>query len=149
RSQASTVPRREAFIGSTLSTRNTRSRTGAIASPTRDSDRPPPYISAVSTTVEPASMPARSAAISSPRRSGSSPMYLVHCRLAGSSSQPSRTTVGAQLVIGTRYVRGSAAVSWAHGTSAGVGHLQGLAHLVQGCGGDLVGALIAAGQHLI
>ena len=48
RTQAATVPRREALSGRTLLTRKTSSRRPAIASPTSSSTAPLPYISAVS-----------------------------------------------------------------------------------------------------
>lgn len=50
-----------------------------MVSPTNSSVAPSPYISAVSITVMPSSMPARSAAISAARRAGRSPMSQVPC----------------------------------------------------------------------
>src|SRR5947209_7489450 len=83
RSQATTVPRREALCGSTLLTRNTASRRPSIASPTSSSAPPSPYISAVSISVMPRSMPRRSAATSSARRARFSPMCQVPCPRVG------------------------------------------------------------------
>lgn len=55
RRQLCATPWAEALLGSTLLTRKTCSRIGAMASPTSFSDRPLPYISAVSTTCMPCS----------------------------------------------------------------------------------------------
>ena len=85
-SQAAAVPRFEAFSGSTLLTRNTSSRRPAMASPTSDSERPLPYISAVSMSVRPWSSPRRNAASSAARCSRRSPMFQVPCPSAGTRS---------------------------------------------------------------
>jgi hypothetical protein len=71
------VSRFEALLGSTLLTMKTSPRRPLIASPTTSSAPPLPYISAVSISVMPRSMPRRSALISSLRRHASSPIAQV------------------------------------------------------------------------
>src|SRR5882724_1952799 len=85
-SQAATVPRREAFPGITLLTMKASSRRPATASPTTSSAPPLAYISAVSISVIPRSMPSRSAVTSSLRRFALSPMVQVPCPSAGTVS---------------------------------------------------------------
>src|SRR3954470_16824341 len=85
---------REALEGRTLETRKTESRREAMAWPTRVSDLPLPYISAVSMRVMPKSRPRWRAAISSARREGLSPMRQVPWPSAGSFSPEGRVTVG-------------------------------------------------------
>ena len=81
RSQAATVPPREALLGRTLETRKTSSRRPAIASPTTSSASP--YISAVSMWVMPRSRPRRRAATAVGRCASS--MYQVPCPMTATS----------------------------------------------------------------
>ena len=76
-SHAPTRRERDAFCGYALVTRNNWSRRLPSAAQISVSAAPSPYISAVSTSVMPSSTPARSAAISSDRRSARSPIFQV------------------------------------------------------------------------
>ena len=82
-----TVPRRDAFSGSTFEARKTSSRRPAIASPTSSSTTPEPYISAVSSGSCPRSSPRRSAAIAAAR---SCSISQVPCPDHGDRAEPSR-----------------------------------------------------------
>src|SRR5258708_1356100 len=97
RSQAAIVPLRDAlcvaFSGKTFVTRNTPSRRPGMASPTSSSERPSPYISAVSMSVAPASRPRRSVAISSARSARWSPMFQAPRPKAGTCSPEGSATV--------------------------------------------------------
>src|SRR5687768_12897571 len=72
---------------------NAASRRPASASPISASARPSPYISAVSMSVRPRSMPRRSVASSSARAAGASPIFHVPMPSAGTRSPEGRETV--------------------------------------------------------
>jgi hypothetical protein len=88
------LPARDEFCGSTLLTINTSSRRPSMASATILSASPSPYNSAVSISVMPRSSPSFSAAISSSRRRGLSPMRHVPWPRRGTTSPPGSVSVG-------------------------------------------------------
>src|SRR5439155_446791 len=94
RSQAAIALLAPALCGYTLLTTTTRSRWPAIADPTTSSAPPSPYISAVSMSVIPRSMPRRSAAISPARSRLRSPIPHVPSPSAGTRAPSASVTFG-------------------------------------------------------
>ena len=117
RSQAVTVPRRVALLGSTLLTMNMPSRLPATASATICSAAPSAYISAVSIRVMPSSIPACRAATSSLRREALSPIRHVPSPKTGTASPEGSFVVGTGAAWGG--INGSVSGTSAHGSDGG------------------------------